>query len=97
MDFKSILANLNILIRPWYWSRVGLTNKTWDKELNCLLDKYDFFWNSEAVSKLGPKSIWIENHPYASFSEGLGSLLPSRKTSYRARKRLIESFPKIFS
>lgn len=98
--FDNILLNLAIVFRPKYWITNHGYNEVWDRELNRLLDEHIIFTNvSEHTAYLGNVCIWIANHPYASFVPySRHSINPkyraSRKTVYRAYKRLRVSSPR---
>lgn len=77
------------LIRPNWWIQIYPTNYLWDQELNYLLELYKFEKVDSYFAKLGNRLIWIENHPYASFKEGLSKSLPSRKTRKKAYDKLV--------
>ena len=82
---------LRILTTPSCWIRNYAYSHAWDKELNALMDKYNFEPSTVAVATLGPYTVWIENHPYASFHQYLPNtikLLPSRATVFRAMDKL---------
>jgi len=88
---KNIIRNIEILLRPSYWSQNYKFSKEVDKSLNYLLDKYEFTNIDECTARLGSTKIWIANHPYASFRIDefpIKNLRPSRKTILRAYKKL---------
>ncbi len=89
---NKLLENLNILIRPWYWSRLAPINWVWDAKLNELLDECEFSNVEQHTAKIGGYTLWIANHPYNSFYpygfHGGYDPLPSRKTVYRAYQKL---------
>jgi hypothetical protein len=78
-----------------YWDPLYKQDRTWDTELNDLLDNYDFIEIKEHTAKLGNYEIWISNHPFASFSNYSSShdskILPLRRTRLRAWKKLRET------
>jgi hypothetical protein len=76
-------------MNEWYSSK-------WDKELNDLMERYDFEAKPHSyihlVVKLGYKEIWVGNHPYASFTDRSSfrniSGRPSKLTIYKAKQKL---------
>lgn len=99
MSFKrGKIATFLLTLKPTYWQRISATDRMWDKKLNELMDKYSFEYLSEYEAKLGDQYVWVQNHPYASFTptegvkdEGiryfhriLREKSPSRRTVIRA-------------
>jgi hypothetical protein len=81
------------IFNPLYWVRVGKYDKKWDRELNSLMDRYNFKYVDGFTAMLGPHEIWITNHPYGSFYDYNKNRkhynpefksIPSRKTVVRA-------------
>ena len=84
------IKNIQFVFRPTYWLMNYSYSKEWDKELNTLMDEH-FFTNFQTyTTKLGDRKIWVENHPYASFTKvTLGpTVRPSRLTIVRAKRHL---------
>lgn len=80
-----------ISITPFYWFQNNPYNKEWDQILNQLLDEEQFVRLDNYTAKLGKIVVWVENHPYASFSPWFPSLLdirPSRRTIAKAYRLL---------
>jgi len=79
-------------MKPRYWHPLPRFSAEWDQELNSLLDKGLSFESGYSTSKLGVQSIWIANHPYASFSPyndpRFGTVRPRRRTIVRAWEKL---------
>lgn len=89
--FKDIFIWIKIIFNPDYLIMNYSYSKEWDKELNDLMDRYDFigFDYSDCTCFLGGVEIWIANHPYASFTKrNVEKKRPSRKTIYRAYEKL---------
>lgn len=91
--FNDFLISIWVLINPRYWLMNNSYSKSWDKELIKLMDEHTFINQTEHTAQLGDKIIWIENHPYASFTDYSNSDLtrdyrPSRKTIYKAMQKL---------
>lgn len=75
------------ITHPSYWSMNYPYNKTWDKRLNELADKYTFERKTDCYAKLGDTEVWIKNYPYACFE--FMSCRPSRRTIHRLHNKLI--------
>lgn len=89
----SILQNIKFIFMPHYWIMNEHYDEAWDKELNYLLDNYDFKPIRHCIASLNYILIWVENYPYACFSlydygEGMGHFRPARQTIYSANKIL---------
>jgi cytidylate kinase len=85
------LQSLKLIFKPSYWLMNHGYSAAWDKALNELLDEHTFKNIGEHTAQLGHLTIWIENHPYASFTVwhgAPGSVRPSRLTIERARNLL---------
>lgn len=83
------------LITPTCWITVGGPfNRNFDKWLNDCIDKKLPFENvRECSAKIGGVELWIENHPYASFTpygERRELVRPSRATRLRAHHHLMK-------
>jgi hypothetical protein len=92
MKFKNLLANLNILIRPWLWPHLYPISKEWNKQFNELLDKYDFFFRGQHVARLGEEVIWVYHEYFRQYHGEFEDFMPDRKTVYRAKKMLRATF-----
>jgi hypothetical protein len=81
---------VHFLIRPSYWSQLYDVDMQWDAELNRLLDQHEFTNIGQYTAKLGDTSIWISNHPFASFTEyhRLDYAMARRRTIWRAKQKL---------
>ena len=83
-----------VLFHPSYWYQIYPYNEYWDAYCKSLLNSGNQFTNITLYrATLNNKSIWIENHPYASFTIGKGQfrVRPSRYTIYKLHQRLISS------
>lgn len=78
------------LIRPNYWFMNYPYSQEWDEEIKELSEKS--ITEIERYScRMGEVLIWIENHPYASFTPYSCNFRPSRMTIYKLHKKLIKS------
>ena len=87
----SKLRDFLVSITPPYWLQNNPYNKEWDQILNQLLDEEQFVRLDDYTAKLGKIVVWVNNHPYASFSPWCPARLdirPSRRTIARAYKLL---------
>ena len=86
------IKNIQFVFRPTYWLMNYSYSKEWDKELNTLMDEHFFTDFQNCTAKLGDTKIWVENHPYASFTkftlENGYHYRPSRLTLLRAKRHL---------
>lgn len=76
-----------ISMTPRYWLMNETFNKEWDSKINYLIDNYKFTKiNNGYTAVIGGAEIWVENHPYASFTldTKLGKVRPSRSTIAKA-------------
>jgi hypothetical protein len=74
------------------WSQNHPYSALWDARLNRLLREFHFTDITEHTAKLGDYKIWIDNHPYASFTPygmGVPEVRPRRATILRAYKQLL--------
>jgi hypothetical protein len=83
---KDFVIRLKIFFNPSYWIMNHPYSAEWDKELNDLMGEHDFKKHSDYYSFLGDKKIWVQNHPYASFTRDYQR--PSRITIYKANEKL---------
>ena len=71
--FNDLIIQIWVAINPRYWIMDEWYSSKWDKELNDLMERYDFKIEPHSythlVVKLGNKEIWVGNHPYASFTD----------------------------
>lgn len=88
-----------ILTTPRCWHRSFRYSKTLDTQLNLLMDHHRFEPVSSCTAKLGPLTLWIANHPYASFhvhEPHEMECLPSRATVFRAMDKLEEDYAQYY-
>ena len=88
-----------ILTTPSCWIRNYTYSHAWDIELNALLDEHQFIPVSSCTAKLGPLTLWIDHHPYASFHVyelDKTWCLPSRATAFRAMDKLEEDYAQYY-
>jgi hypothetical protein len=93
--FKDFLIIVKLFFNTKYWIMNESYSAKWDKELNSLMNTYDFkkmVYESDYVVKLGEREIWVANHPYASFTDYSDNRRiygrPSRLTIYKAKQKL---------
>lgn len=79
---------LKVLITPSCWIQNNKYSAIWDDKLNRLMATHKFEHLNSCESKLGGLIIWIENHPYASFTYTRIKVRPSRRTILRAFEKL---------
>jgi hypothetical protein len=96
MKNKFILT-LIFIFNPKWWILNYSFDKSWDKELNELLDKQFKLKNGDSehlvppfryTAILGNRKIWIANFPFAyglTYESGIMPGRPSRYTIYRLR------------
>jgi len=68
MRRKSRLWALRALLKPSCWLQNNLYSKYWDAELVRLINNESFRNFSRHTVEIGSRTVWISNHPYASFS-----------------------------
>lgn len=87
----NVMDFLKILFTPSIWVQNHEYSEVWDTRLNAYMEKYKFTEVSKYTAKLGPLTIWISNHPYASFTcyEPKLEVRPSRATILKAHAKLV--------
>jgi len=99
LQVSTIKDWISIIFSPRYWVQNYEYSPSWDLEINLLMRKHKFSNRGNCTAMLGPVTVWIENHPYASFTECVtqgGYFIstlpgrPSRLTILRARRKIIE-------
>ena len=80
-----------VLLTPGCWLQNYPYSKEWDKILTDLMKYYSFKLDFDChTAVLGDRTIWISNHPYASFTSYYGlRVRPSRRTIFKAREALL--------
>lgn len=79
------------LLTPSMWLRNHSTDQALDEWFReCLSAGVHFTNIGSCTARLKGVTVWIANHPYASFTVD-GSGLPSRLTVYRLQKLLMRS------
>lgn len=86
---KNLKYLVRVLLTPTCWIRNERTNNVWDRELNQLMEKYDFQPITGYTARLGPVELWVANHPYASFTLRNQTFLPKRTTVLRAYDKYV--------
>jgi hypothetical protein len=81
-------------LHPSYWIQNYPYNSEWDKWLNEAMDKDKFVIISKFEASISGVTIWISNHPNASFtpytnSSILNMVRPKRSTIVRAWEKLL--------
>ena len=92
--FHKVMSYIFPFFAMFYWIRINITSNKLDQELVKLLDEGVMFTDMGThTAKFGKYTLWIANHPYASFSirSVSAEFLPKRYTVYRLRKRLEKS------
>ncbi len=83
-----------VLFTPSCWLQLQSYSPVWDAQLRHLLDSGEKFSNLSPTgcsAKIGKHEVWIENHPYASFTPYQGlKYRPSRATILRAMDHLVK-------
>lgn len=93
---SSIRAWLKVIFTPSCWLQNNVYSETWDKKLNQLMAIRDFDVIDEYHAKIGGYTVWIKNHPYASFSP-VGPIInvrPRRSTILMAGEKVINDLCK---
>ena len=86
-----LLGALRVLSTPSCWIQNETYSRQWDRKLNQLLALHRFESITTHTALIGGVEIWIENHPYASFTPQNGiSCRPKRITILRAYDKLLE-------
>lgn len=88
-----------VLVTPSCWLQHSLYSREYDKKLRRLIATDKFEIVSEYVAIIGGISVWIANHPYASFETycrrdsqrgvGIPKVRPSRRTIFKAFDKLV--------
>lgn len=82
-----------VLLTPSCWIQNDPYSSLWDKKLNQLMRENKFIRDNDYHSKIGGCTVWIENHPYASFTcDLLPEGRPSRRTILKAMDRLQQDY-----
>ena len=85
---------LKVLFTPNCWLQNKHYSPVWDAQLRHLLDSGEKFGDISRTgcsAKIGNYEVWIENHPYASFTPYTGmKVRPSRATILRAMDHLVK-------
>lgn len=85
---KYFIKSLQFIFKPHYWIMNKPFNDKWDKKLNLLMNEYNFEYISGYTARLGGYEIWVENHPYSSFTlYPKAYYRPSRLTIQKAMKK----------
>ncbi len=79
-----------VLFTPSCWFQNYEYSEVWDKQLNELMKKEKFKYVFGYSAILGYYTIWIGNHPYASFTMKVGpyEVRPKRSTILNAMDKL---------
>ena len=81
--FTRFFLNLQFIFKPSYWLIQNDYSADWDRILNNLLDNHRFTEIDRFTAKLGNRTVWMANHPYASF------------TPYRSIQEILDGKPKL--
>jgi len=94
---KDLKYRLRILFDTNYWLMNNRYSEDWDNELTKALESGRYFTEIDSyTANFAGRCIWIENHPYASFTPHDGyycrfKVRPSRVTVMKLRERLEQS------
>ena len=92
LSINDLMLWVRILLNPNYWITTERYSKTWNDELNRLMNEHSFTEIDEYTAKLGNTTVWVANHPYVSFTNYNTFRFkgrPSRLTIYKAKQKLI--------
>lgn len=78
-----------VLSTPSCWIQLLQYSKAWDEELNNLMTTKKFIRVSKSSAIIGGREVWVENHPYASFSLESPPVRPARATMLRAWNKYV--------
>lgn len=96
---RRLLAWLRVLTTPGCWIQLHPYVDGWDVKCRWLLDNgYRFYDVKAHTARIGDYTLWISNHPYASFHPyddcSLNDLRPRRITILQLGDRLQDdAFP----
>ena len=83
---------LRVLLTPSCWVQNCSYSRMWDAHLQELIAKETFVSIGHYTAKIGGITVWVANHPFASFTpHGLPFLnvRPSRATLLKAHDKLL--------
>lgn len=81
---------LRFVFKPSYWMMLNPFSKSWDDQLNELMQTEYFIRETMHTAKIGGVVVWISNHPYCSFTPHRGpNVRPSRATIERAHEKFV--------
>lgn len=83
---------LSVLLTPMCWVQNYPYSVEWDLELNKRMAEDRFVRRSDCTAMIGHHTVWIANHPYASFTNQELSVRPSRMTILKAHRKLLADF-----
>lgn len=88
---RLLIGWVRILVTPSCWLQNACYSKEWDTKLKQLIAANRFTNIGEHKAFLGGVEIWIDNHPYASFTpRNLGpKVRPRRATILWAHDKLM--------
>lgn len=89
-ETKMKLSNaIKVLIRPDCWMQYHSYSEAWDAVLNRMMETEKFKRLNDCKSDIGGVTVWIKNHPYASFTPEDVNARPKRSTILRAMEKFI--------
>lgn len=95
---KTIYEKIWCIFAVTYWLQLYPCNKSFDEWCRESLEKGCTFENiSEYTATFNGKTLWLKNHPNASFNlyqEGCPEISPSRYTKYLLKQRFNNSLDK---
>lgn len=82
---------IRVLLTPTCWVQVDEYSAVWDAKLNVLMRTHRFTHIGEYTAEIDGITVWIANHPYASFHPyGHGpKVRPRRATILAAHDKLL--------
>lgn len=84
---------IKVILTPTCWLQNESYSEAWDELLLKLMEEHKFIHINQYVAKIGNVTVWIENHPYASFTFfNIVKCRPSRRTILMAHKKLMQDF-----
>jgi hypothetical protein len=92
---SSKFSGLKYLFQPSWWIQIHPFSAAWDKELNWLIDSYEFERITEYTATIGGLELWTANYPYGSFHPVNMQVRAHRATIERAFQHLIASSIKL--
>jgi hypothetical protein len=90
-----LLGLLRVICTPSCWIQIHPFSAEWDRQLNQLMREHRFKNVGSHTATIGAFTVWIENHPNASFAPhnmNVLSVRPLRATILKAYDKLAYDF-----